>query len=221
MSYTKLINEIGMRKIKIALFGSFYRGFYMLDEILHGPFKDHFTLVGVATDDVSQAFISKDARVWQYPHLLSEETMVERRALVHGVPVYKGRIKCDLFYDMYERQWAPDICVAATFGQRIDAKLFNFPSLGFYNIHPCIDDCWPSKYAGPNPFHGLINDRHDYVKAAFHRVDDGFDTGELVAMSSRIAIPPDATVIDMHKITSPAIAKFVMYEMAKLTKVVA
>jgi hypothetical protein len=35
-------------------------------------------------------------------------------------------------------------------------------------------------------------------------------------MSSRIAMPPDATVIDMHKITSPVIARFAVYELAKL-----
>lgn len=205
-------------KIRIAVFGSFYRGFYVLDELLNGDFKDHFLVVGVATDDVTQTFISPNLRVWQYPHLPSEETMVERRAQQHGLPVYKGRIKSDPFYEVYENQWTPDVCISATFGQRYDARLFNFPTLGFYNIHPCIDDHWPSKYAGPNPFQALIDDGKDHIKAALHRVDDGFDTGELIAMSSRIAIPPDATVVDMHKITSPLISRFAVKELVKLAK---
>ena len=206
-------------KIRIAKFGSFYRGFYVLEELLHGHLKDHFLVVGVATDDVTQAFISRNLRVWQYPHVQSEETMVERRALEHRLPVYKGRIKSEFFYEVYEKQWTPDMCISATFGQRYNARLFNFPSLGFYNIHPCIDDDWPSKYAGPNPFQALIDDGKDHIKAALHRVDDGFDTGELIAMSSRIAIPPEATVVDMHKVTSPMISWFAVKELAKLAKI--
>ena len=206
-------------KIRIAKFGSFYRGFYVLEELLHGHLKNHFLVVGVATDDVTQAFISRNLRVWQYPHVQSEETMVERRALEHRLPVYKGRIKSEFFYEVYEKQWTPDMCISATFGQRYNARLFNFPSLGFYNIHPCIDDDWPSKYAGPNPFQALIDDGKDHIKAALHRVDDGFDTGELIAMSSRIAIPPEATVVDMHKVTSPMISWFAVKELAKLAKI--
>jgi methionyl-tRNA formyltransferase len=208
---------MGIRKIKVAVFGSFYRGYYILEELLHGSLKDHFAVVGVATDDITQSFISGAVRVWQYPHLPCEEIMVERRAQEYDLPVYKGRVKCDTFYEMYETEWSPDLCVSATFGQRIDARLFNFPELGFFNIHPCIDDGWPSKYAGPNPFKAMMNDGHDHTKAALHRVDDDFDTGELIAMSPRIAMPPDATVIDMHKITSPIFARFAIEELVKLS----
>jgi methionyl-tRNA formyltransferase len=209
------------KRIRVAVFGSFYRGYYVLDELLHGPLKELFTVVGVATDDVAQPFISRDLRVWQYPHRPWEETMVERRAQAHGVPVYKGRVKHDTFYQLFEQEWTPDLCVSATFGQRIDARLFNFPKLGFFNIHPCMDDGWPSKYAGPNPFQALMDDGQDHTKAALHRVEEGFDTGELIAMSARVAMPPDATVVDMHKITSPVIARFAVGELAKLAKVTA
>lgn len=208
-----------IQKLNIAVFGSFYRGYYVLDELLHGPLKEHFNVVGVASDDVSESFISSQVRVWQYPHLPDEELLVERRTNELGLPFYKGRVKSEFFYDMYEQQWAPDICISATFGQRIDARLFNFPRLGFFNIHPCIEDGWPSKYAGPNPFQALMDDGHNHTKAALHRVDDGFDTGELVAMSPRVAIPPSATVVDMHKISSPVFARFAVYELARLAGV--
>ena len=144
--------------------------------------------------------------------------MVERRAQEHGISVYKGRVKCELFYEMYERLWSPDLCISATFGQRIDARLFNFPELGFFNIHPCADDGWPSKYAGPNPFRALMIDGQKHTVAALHRIGEGFDTGELMAVSGRIAVPPDATVIDMHKITSPMFARFAITELVKLSK---
>ena len=208
-------------KIRIAVFGSFYRGYFMLNELLHGPLKDNFQVVGVATDDVTQAFISADKRVWQYPHLPEEETMVERHAQAKHVPVYTGRVKCGDFYTLFEQDWQPDMCVSATFGQLIDEQLFSFPKLGFFNIHPCLDDGWPSKYAGPNPFQALRDDGHDHTTAALHRVDSGFDTGELIAMSARIAMPLHATVVDMHKITSPVFAKFAVPELLRVAKGVA
>lgn len=206
------------QKIRIAVFGSFYRGYYLLAELLHGPHRDRFSIVGVATDDVAQGFISREKRVWQYPHRSEEETMVELKAARHGLSVYKARVKTEAFYEIYEREWQPQLCVSATFGQRIDARLFNYPKFGFFNIHPCIDDGWPSKYAGPNPFQGLIDDGHDHSKAVLHRVDEGLDTGEPVAMSSRIDMPPGTTVIDMHKLTSPVIAKFAVPELLKLVE---
>lgn len=204
--------------IRIAIFGSFYRGFYVLDELMHGPYRDHFQIVGVATDDLSQKFVSADRRVWQYDHKPEEETMVERLARENEHDVYKGRVKDDTFYDLFSNSWRPDMCVACTFGQRIDSRLFDYPRLGFYNLHPCIEGEWPSKYAGPNPFAELIADGLDHTQIALHRVDAGFDTGELVGMSPRIAIPPAATVVDMHKLTSPAVAKYAIGELAAIAQ---
>ena len=204
--------------IKVAVFGSFYRGYYVLDELLNGPFKERFCVVGVATDDVRQSYISRDKRLWQYPHQLEEETMVEQLSLQFGLPIYNQRVKCDVFYNLYENEWQPDLCICATFGQRIDARLFEYPKFGFFNIHPCTDDGWPSKYAGPNPFQAMKNDGHSYATAALHRVDAGFDTGELIAMSSRIAMPPHVSVVDMHKISSPLIAKFAVPELARIAE---
>lgn len=204
--------------IRIAIFGSFYRGFYVLDELMHGPYRDHFQIVGVATDDLSQKFVSADRRVWQYDHKPEEETMVERLARENEHDVYKGKVKDDTFYDLFSNSWRPDMCVACTFGQRIDSRLFDYPRLGFYNLHPCIEGEWPSKYAGPNPFAELIADGLDHTQIALHRVDAGFDTGELVGMSPRIAIPPAATVVDMHKLTSPAVAKYAIGELAAIAQ---
>ena len=84
-----------------------------------------------------------------------------------------------------------------------------------------MEDGWPSKYAGPNPFQALRDDGHDHTTAALHRVDSGFDTGELIAMSQRIAMPPNASVVDMHKLTAPVIAKFAVPELARLAGVAA
>lgn len=203
-------------KVRIAVFGSFYRGFYVLSELLKGPLADQLHVVGVATDDVGSGFVSRDRRVWSYPHLREEETMVEELAAAHKISAFKGRVKSEEFYQLYEDDWRPDICISATFGQRIDARIFERPALGFYNLHPCIDDGWPSRYAGPNPFQALLKDNSDHAVIAMHAVDDGFDTGKLLAISEKIYFPPCASVIDLHKASSPLAAKFFMDELGKL-----
>ncbi|HAT33632.1 MAG TPA: formyltransferase domain-containing protein [Janthinobacterium sp.] len=202
--------------VRVAVFGSFYRGFHVLSELLKGPLAGRLRIVGLATDDVSSNFVSRDRRVWSYPHQYEEETMVENLAAEHGISTFKGRVKTAEFYQLYEQEWRPDICISATFGQRIDARIFSLPQMGFYNLHPCIDDGWPSRYAGPNPFQGLLEDRSDHLVIVMHEIDDGFDTGKLVAMSEKIFFPPHASVIDLHKSSSPLAAKFFAQELDKL-----
>lgn len=198
------------------MFGSFYRGFYVLNELLHGELNDQVRVIGVATDCASENFVSPSKRVWQYPHALADETMVERLAEQFNIQVFKGRVKTPEFYDLIETQWKPDVCIMATFGQKINARLFDAPPLGFYNLHPCIDDAWPSRYVGGNPFQALLDDGKTYTQIAMHRVDENFDTGELIAYSEKLFIPAHANVIDLHKITSPAAGRLASQEIQKI-----
>jgi methionyl-tRNA formyltransferase len=203
-------------KVRIAVFGSFYRGYYVLHKLLHGDISQHVEVVGVATDDPTQSFISPTKRVWQYPHALSDRTMVQSFAASKGIEVYNGRVKTPEFYTLMNEHWKPDLCIMATFGQKINAELFEAPRLGFYNLHPCIDDDWPSKYVGGNPFQALLDDHQTSTVIAMHRVDGGFDTGELIAYSEHLAIPPHVGVVDMHKITAPVAAQLAVAEISKI-----
>ena len=203
-------------KVRVAVFGSFYRGFHVLSKFLEEQLRQKVEGVGVATDDASQAFVSPGKRVWQYPHTLDEREMVQKLARSHGIDVYTGRVKTPEFYERMDEVWKPDLCIMATFGQKINATLHQKPPLGFFNLHPCIDDHWPSKYVGGNPFQALLDEGKTYSVIAMHHVDDGFDTGELVAYSERIAIPPNAGVVDLHKLTSPFAARLAASEIEKI-----
>ncbi len=202
--------------IRLAIFGSFYRGYCVLDEFITRGASVGVEVVGVVTDDPTQTFISREKRLWQYPHEPAEEVMVEKLAHKHGLPVYKGRVKTEEFYECYASIWRPDICLSGTFGQRIEQRMFSFPRLGFFNTHPCIGNTWPSPYAGPNPFQGLKDDGFCHTQVAFHHVDGGFDSGTLVAVSDRIGFPPNASVIDLHKMTAPLVAKFAFDQTLKV-----
>lgn len=202
-----------MTKMKIALFGSFYRGYYLLNELLYGPLRARIEVVGVATDQPDQAYVSPHKRVWQYPHSVAEENMVAALAQRHGIDVYTGRVKQESFYKQFEENWQPHICLMGTFGQKIDHRLFNFPRLGFYNFHPTDGASWPSRYAGSNPFRQLLDDSASHCVICMHRVNSDFDNGELIRKSEPIAIPPDGSVVDLHKITSPIAALLARQEL--------
>jgi methionyl-tRNA formyltransferase len=205
-----------MNKCRVVVFGSFYRGYYLLNELLHGSISDHVTVVGVATDNPESSHISADKRVWQYPHTPYEKVMVADLASEHGIDVFHGPVNADPFYEIFENKWNPDVCVMGTFGQRIRNRLIKKPSLGFYNLHPCIDDAWPSKYAGGNPFEALKRDGQRYSCVVFHGIDEGFDTGPFIARTEKIAMPNETTVTDMHKITSFAAAQLASQELLKI-----
>ena len=203
-------------KVRLAVFGSFYRGREVLREALHGPLARLVQVVGVATDDPSQSYVSPHKRVWQYPHEPWEERMVTELAEAAGIEVYDGRVKTEEFYALFSQRWRPDLCIMATFGQRIDAHLFDYPRLGFYNLHPCLDDGWPSRYRGGNPFAALMAEGRTHGVIALHRVDADFDTGELIAYSPPFPLPPDASVVEMHKLTAPVAAELAARELERI-----
>ena len=204
------------RKCRIALFGSFYRGFYLLNELLLGRLSEQVTVVGVATDDPDGTFVSAERRVWQYPHTVYEKQMVVELAREHALEPYIGKVNSSEFHEIFESVWKPDLCVMGTFGQRIGKRLIDTPALGFYNLHPCIDDAWPSKYIGGNPFDALMQDGQRYSCVVFHGIDEGFDTGPFVARTDRIALPSQTTVTDMHKISAFAAAQLASQEISKI-----
>lgn len=200
---------LSMKKIKVALFGSYYRGYEVLKSLLaYQKLHKSIEIVGVATDDPSNSFISPQKRVWQYPHTKKEENMVRILAESNNINVYTERVKIDEFYQKF-KQWNPDICYMATFGQLINGRLFSYPKMGFYNLHPSSDDSWPS-YVGGNPFKAMIDDHRKYVVITLHEVNEKFDDGKFIDRTKKIHIPKHPTVTGMHKLTSPYAAKLVM-----------
>lgn len=203
-------------KVRLAVFGSFYRGREVLREALQGRLAPLVKVVGVATDAPDQSYVSPHKRVWQYPHEPWEERMVTELAEAAGIEVHDGRVKTEEFYALFSQRWRPDLCIMATFGQLIDARLFDYPRLGFYNLHPCLDDAWPSRYRGGNPFAALMAEGRTYGVIALHRVDANFDTGELISYSPHFPLHPNASVVELHKLTAPVAADLAATELERI-----
>lgn len=216
-------------KKRVAVFGSFYRGWHVLKALLEDDVLNSLvTVVGVATDDPSKRFVSPNVRVWRHPHTEEEETMVQRLAMKHDIPVYKGRVKTPEFYDLLCRDWQPDVVYMATFGQLLDDKIIHAVPLGVYNLHPTSDlFSWPS-FTGPQPFEKILHYKRagilQYCCLALHCANERFDDGKLCCFSRRIKIPDFTAnesaqgeqIIAMHRLTSPLAGELVKTHLSDL-----
>ena len=198
------------RKTRVAVFGSFMGGYHVLKELLLGPLADRLDVVGVATDDPTQAFTHAGVRLWHYPHGRDDEVMTPRFAGEHGLPAFTGRVKTPEFLAMFLDEWQPELCLMATFGQKIPTALINYPALGFYNFHHSAET-WPS-YPGPDPIAAMVRDGRKHLVLTVHKVTDVIDGGEFVARSHPVEIPEGINAVGMHRITWPQMGPFIRRE---------
>ncbi len=202
------------RKTRVAVFGSFMGGYHVLQELLAGDLADRVRVVGVATDDPTQGFTHANVRLWHYPHERDDEVLTPRFAAEHGLPVFSGRVKTPEFYRMFLDEWQPELCLMATFGQKIPNPLINYPSLGFYNFHHS-GDTWPS-YPGPDPIAAMVRDGRKHLVLTIHRVTDVIDGGEFVARSHPVAIPEGINAVEMHRVTWPQMGPFIRRQVSAM-----
>ena len=202
------------RKTRVAVFGSFMGGYHGLRELLLGPLSRRVVVVGLATDDPTREFTHAKVRLWKHPHNRDDELIAPRLTGEHGLPVFTGRVKTPEFFAILMDDWQPQLCLMATFGQKIPNALINYPSLGFYNFHHS-GDTWPS-YAGPDPIAAMVRDGRKHLVLTIHKVTDVIDGGEFVARSHLVAIPEGIDAVGMHRITWPQMGPFIRREVGAM-----
>ena len=195
------------RPARVAVFGSFMGGYHVLSELLFGELADRVTVVGVATDDPTQPFTNAKVRLWKYPHTPEDERLVRRFAASQKLPVFTGRVKSPEFHELMLNEWRPDLCLMATFGQKIPNHIIHLPRLGFFNFHHS-GPTWPS-YPGPDPIAAMVQDGRKDLVLTMHKVSDVIDDGEFMARSHPVAIPTGVNAIEMHRLTWPVMHNFI------------
>ncbi len=195
------------RPARIVVFGSFLGGYHVLSELIFGELADRVTVVGVATDDPTQSYTNAKVRLWRHPHTDEDEMLVRRFAQAQNLPVFTGRVKSPEFHELMKRDWQPDLCLMATFGQKIPKHIIEVPRLGFFNFHHS-GPTWPS-YPGPDPIGAMQRDGLSHLVLTMHRVNELIDDGEFFARSHPVAIPPGINALEMHRITWPQMGGFI------------
>ncbi len=82
----------------------------------------------------------------------------------------------------------PDIIVSAYFHQIIRSPLLKIPRLGVLNIHPG----WLPNYRGVMNYFWVLQNEEQHGGVSVHWIDDGIDTGALLARA-RFLITPQMT----------------------------
>lgn len=201
-------------RIRVAVFGSFLGGFHVLRELLIGPLAARVEVVGVATDDPRRAYTHPKVRLWKYPHTRDDELLVPRLARALRLPMFHGRIRSPEFSRLFAENWRPDLCLMATFGQKIPDALIAFPRLGFYNFHHS-GATWPS-YPGPDPIAAMRRDGRKHLVLTLHQVTRVIDGGAFVARSHPVPIPEGVNAVQMHRITWPQMGSFIRREVTAM-----
>ena len=201
-------------KVRVAVFGSFLGGYHVLKELLSGELAQRVEVTGIATDDPVQPFTHPNVRLWKYSHTRDDELLVPSFAQAEGIPVFSGRVKTEEFYDIFFNQWRPDLCLMATFGQKILNCLIGYPPLGFFNFHHSAET-WPS-YPGPDPIAAMLRDGRKHLVLTIHKVIDLIDGGDFVARSHPVAIPDGVNAVQMHRITWPQMGPFIRCEVGTM-----
>lgn len=203
-------------KIRTAVFGSLYGGFHLLNYLNSEELKPLIHVVGVATDDPRKAFTHPEVRLWRFAHSWNEEFLVRDAAADLGLPVYTGSVQDLRFQHIFQSDWNPELCLMATFGQKIPKRMHRYPRIGFYNFHHS-DTNWPS-YPGPNPIEEMIRDGKSHLVLTMHEVSDAIDGGRFVARSKQIRIPDRVNAIQMHQLTWSQSKAFILGQVRKIAK---
>lgn len=74
------------------------------------------------------------------------------------------------------RKYAPTMGLMFTFSYKLPEAIYKMPAKGFFNIHP---GPLPA-YRGPDPIFQQIKNKEVYASVTIHKVDNEFDSGQVV-----------------------------------------
>lgn len=81
----------------------------------------------------------------------------------------------------------PDIVLVGSWGEKFKKATYDIPKIATINAHPSL----LPKYRGPNPYFWVIKNQEQVSGITFHLIDEGFDTGAILAQEEIKIYPSD------------------------------
>lgn len=81
----------------------------------------------------------------------------------------------------------PDIILVGSWGEKLKKEIYDLPKIASINAHPSL----LPKYRGPNPYFWTIRNLEQTSGVTFHLIDDGYDTGAILAQEEVKIYPSD------------------------------
>jgi methionyl-tRNA formyltransferase len=101
--------------------------------------------------------------------------------------------------------YRPDLVVAFGFNWRLPPEVLALPRFGVLNVHPSA----LPRYRGPAPLLWAIRNGDPTIGVTVHRMDDGLDTGPILAQRDDVPLPEHATPGTVWEQTGPVVAELV------------
>ncbi len=115
-----------------------------------------------------------------FPFLRKRLKPAWKIAADHNIPVFHcGNINEESCQE-FIKQLHPDLLVSAYFSQILKKEIISLPKTGVLNIHPG----WLPSYKGAMAYFWVLNNGSDKGGVTVHWIDEGIDTGEVLARKS-------------------------------------
>ena len=103
-----------------------------------------------------------------------------------------------------------DIILVGTWKEKLNKEIIDLPTIATINVHPSL----LPKYRGPNPYIQTILHGEIQSGVTFHLMDEGFDTGALLAQEEVDILPYDTAKELKEK--SVVVARVMVCELLKI-----
>ena len=111
-----------------------------------------------------------------------EASAVNRRGQELGIPVVQPRTFRDAEVVAQLQSYRPEVIVVAAYGRLLPREVLTIPRFGCLNLHPSL----LPKYRGPAPVAGAILAGDDNTGVSLMLLDEGMDTGPIIAQRERL-----------------------------------
>lgn len=116
-----------------------------------------------------------------------EASPVKARAQKLGIPVSQPSTLRNAEAEANLSQLAPDMIVVVAYGRLLPAGVLELPRFGCLNLHPSL----LPRHRGPSPVPGAILCGDEATGITLMLLDEGMDTGPVIAQRSRSIRPED------------------------------
>jgi len=114
-------------------------------------------------------------------------TATKAKALEYGIPVYTPKTLRDGEFMNILRELDPDLIAVVAYGKILPPDVINYPKYGCFNVHVSL----LPKYRGAAPMQRAIMDGESVTGVTVMYMDEGLDTGDIVATREFPILPSD------------------------------
>ena len=183
----QFLGSISLKKdsnLRIAFFGNHIYGYCSLYALLESGLKPEIVISNVPR---------ADEQVW-YPSVseLAEQNNIEKYC--------SNKISADSSVFARINDLNPDILVVSSYRNILGSYILDIAELGAINLHMAP----LPRYRGAHPENWAIINGEDQMGYSVHYLDEGIDTGDIIAQDSVSILPEDDILSLTYKIAADA-----------------